>query len=362
MKSNLFSFSSGILALGVAIVLPVTVRAEEKKAAAPVPAAEEAVKKSVVLPDPVATVNGVKITKAEVQKAIDAALANAGISADALPYEQQLRGYHGIVRDMIIEKLLDEKTKDVKVTPEEVNKAFTEVQANFPDAAAFKKQLADAGETEESVKKSIASGLQKQKWLEEQTKDKVALAPDEARKFFDGNTENFKQPEQVRASHILIRSEKDAKPEDDAAKKKQIEAVAARLKKGEDFATVAKEVSEDPGSKESGGDLNYFERGRMDPEFAEAAFKLDKDGVSEIVRTQFGYHIIKVTDKKAARDIPFDEVKEKIGQYLVEQRRRTAVGEQIDALQKSAKVEVFLAPLPEPAPAPVAPAPEPAAK
>jgi len=353
MKFHPLFRSTSILALGLAITLPSTLRAEEK--AAPAPAADAAAKKTLVLPDPVATVNGVKISKAELQKAIDTALANAGVSAEALPYEQQLRGYHGILRDMIIEKLLDAKAKDIKVSPEEVNKSFAEVQANFPDAAAFKKQLADAGETEESVKKAIASGLQKQKYLEEQTKDKVAVAPDEAKKFFDSNADNFKQPEQVRASHILVMSDKNATPEENAAKKKQIDAAAARVKKGEDFATVAKEVSEDPGSKESGGDLNYFDRTRMVPEFAEAAFKLDKNGVSEVVRTQYGYHIIKVTDKKPARDIPFEEVKEKIEQYLGDQRRRTAVGEQIEGLQKSAKVEIFLPPLPEPPPAPAVP-------
>ena len=142
-----------------------------------------------------------------------------------------------------------------------------------------------------------------------------------------------------------------------AEKEAAIKAVAARLKKGEDFATVAKEVSEDPGSKETGGDLDFFSKDRMVPEFADVAFKLKKGEVSDPVKTQFGFHIIKATDHKDARTVPLDEAKEKIVQHLQQQKQQAAATQLFDSLQKNAKIENFLPPLlasdaPVPAPAP----------
>jgi peptidyl-prolyl cis-trans isomerase C len=143
------------------------------------------------------------------------------------------------------------------------------------------------------------------------------------RKFYDETVKGLKTEQEVKARHILVEREEEAK------------AALDRVKKGEDFAKVAAELSKDPGSGKEGGDLGWFEKGRMVPEFGEAAFKLDKGGVSDIVKTQFGFHIIKVEDKRDKKPPEFDAVKEQLKRYMVQKSQQDFVLE----LRKGAKIE-----------------------
>jgi peptidyl-prolyl cis-trans isomerase C len=147
---------------------------------------------------------------------------------------------------------------------------------------------------------------------------------DEAmKKFYDETIKGLKPAQEVKARHILVEKEDEAK------------AAVDRLKKGEDFAKLAGELSKDPGSGKEGGDLGWFEKDRMVPEFAEAAFKLDKGGVSEIVKTQFGFHIIKVEDKRDKKPPEFEGVKEQLKRYMVQKSQQDFVLK----LREAAKVE-----------------------
>lgn len=169
-----------------------------------------------------------------------------------------------------------------------------------------------------------------------------AATPEAAKKLFDDTVKTLKPEEEVHARHILVPEEGEAK------------AALARLKKGEDFAKVAAELSKDPGSGKEGGDLGWFAKDRMVPEFAEAAFKLDKGQLSEPVKSQFGWHVIKVEDKRTKPLPTFEEVKPQIDQYLV----RKAQQDIIVALRDKAKVERLDKPAAAPAPAaPAIPAP-----
>jgi peptidyl-prolyl cis-trans isomerase C len=141
--------------------------------------------------------------------------------------------------------------------------------------------------------------------------------------FYDEQVKTMKSAQEVKARHILVENEDEAK------------TAVERLKKGEDFAKLAGELSKDPGSGKEGGDLGWFEKDRMVPEFAEAAFKLDKGGVSEIVKTQFGFHIIKVEDKREKAPPAFDAVKEQLKRYMTQKAQQDYVLE----LRKAAKVE-----------------------
>ena len=184
--------------------------------------------------------------------------------------------------------------------------------------------------------------LQQQRWMQSQIKDGDKITDADAKKFYDSNTEEFKNPETVKASHILFTVNKDDSPEvvkqkEDAAKK-----AIARAKKGEDFNKLAKELSEEPGAKESGGDLGFFAKDRMVPEFAEAAFSQKPGEISGPVRTQFGWHVIKVTDKKPAGTVPFEEVKEQIIAYLKSAKQREAVQAILKKLKDSAQIESTL--------------------
>lgn len=167
-----------------------------------------------------------------------------------------------------------------------------------------------------------------------------AVTPEAARALYDETVKNLKPEDEVRARHILLENEEDAKK------------VVARLEAGEDFAKVAGEVSKDPGSAKEGGDLGYFTKDRMVKEFADAAFALEPGKVSAPVKSQFGWHVIKVEEKRDRKPPPFDQVKGQLESYVL----RKAQAEYVTKLRAAAKVER----LDQPA-APAAPA-NPAAK
>jgi parvulin-like peptidyl-prolyl isomerase len=146
----------------------------------------------------------------------------------------------------------------------------------------------------------------------------------------------------------------DAKPEVVVEKQKAASAIYDRVKKGEPFDKLAAELSEDPSAKQNSGDLDYFTRERMVPEFSEAAFKMNKDEISEPVRSQFGYHVIKVTDRKPAATVTLDEAKPKLVAFLKQQKRQAEIEKIIREIRQTADVKINL---PEPAPTPAAAAP-----
>lgn len=317
----------------------------DKSAASPSPSKKTAPAKSD-LPDPVATVDGKNITKAELETEFTNALKTVGKSATEITPEQKAQGLHTILDDMIIDRILRKSSADVKVSDEEIDKALTQLKAQFPSEEKFNEELKKDGQTIDKLKENVRISLQQQKWIESQIASKVDITDADAKAFYDGNPDKFKMPPSVRASHILFAVPQDAKPDVSDAKKKLADATEERIKKGEDFGKLATELSDDPGSKANGGDLNFFTKEVMVPEFADAAFKMKVGDVSEPVKTQFGWHIIKVTDKKDAKDVSFDEAKPKIIGYLQQSKKRGAVKELIESLRAKADVKIFLAPLP----------------
>jgi peptidyl-prolyl cis-trans isomerase C len=163
---------------------------------------------------------------------------------------------------------------------------------------------------------------------------KAAVTDEAMHKVYDEAVKQMGQEKEVHARHILIRAAPNDEKASQAAEDK-IKAVIARLKKGEDFATVAKEVTEDPSGKANGGDLGYFTKDQMVPEFAEVAFKLEKGQISEPVKTQFGWHVIKVEDSRMKQPPKFEEVKPQIEQYVV----RKAQADLVTKLRADAKIE-----------------------
>ena len=191
----------------------------------------------------------------------------------------------------------------------------------FGDTDDFKRKL------EFSRKKLLMEGLL-------QSVGKEAVTDDAMRKVYDEAVKQIGEEKEVRARHILFRAptgdEKAAKEAED-----KVKAVIGRLKKGEDFATVATEVTEDPSGKANGGDLGYFTKEQMVPEFSEAAFKLDTGQISEPVKTQFGWHVIKVEDKRTKQPPKFEDVKSQIENFVV----RKAQAELVTKLRADAKIE-----------------------
>lgn len=152
------------------------------------------------------------------------------------------------------------------------------------------------------------------------------------RERYEAHKINYRTPEQRKARHILIKVANDAKPEAVAAAKKKIEAILARIRKGEDFAEVAKKESQDPGSAKQGGELGFFGKGVMDPAFEKATFALKKGEVSEPVRSSFGFHIIQLEDTKGGETKPFDEVKASIKKEIQNEKAEQQYYDMADQL------------------------------
>ncbi len=188
--------------------------------------------------------------------------------------------------------------------------------------AAEKKKVGDAPEFQRRLAATRLK-LLTQTYLEQEAK---AAATDEAlHKVYDEAVKQVTPEEEVSARHILVENEDEAKK------------ILADLKKGADFATIAKEKSKDPGSKDNGGDLGFFTKEQMVPEFAEVAYKLDKGQLSDPVKTQFGWHIIRVDDKRKKPSPTFEQVKDQVETFVV----RRAQAEMITKLRAEAKVEKF---------------------
>ena len=152
---------------------------------------------------------------------------------------------------------------------------------------------------------------------------KGGVADAEVKKFYDEQVKTMPAEEEIKARHILVKEEAQAKD------------IAAKLAKGGDFAALAKEFSQDPGSKDKGGDLDYFGKGQMVPEFEAAAFALEKGKISAPVKSNFGYHIIKLDDRRPRQPPPFEAVKDRILNSLIQKKAQTMGGE----LRTAAKIE-----------------------
>ena len=161
----------------------------------------------------------------------------------------------------------------------------------------------------------------------------VEVEESDVEAYYADNASEFEEPETVRARHILIRVADDASDDEAADARKRAEEALERAKNGEDFAALAREISEDESNAPQGGDLGFFPRGRMVPEFEEAAFALDAGGISGIVETQFGLHLIKVEEKRAAGTQPLEEVRERI----VAQLREPAALERAEEVANAAR-------------------------
>ncbi|HEY4738572.1 MAG TPA: peptidylprolyl isomerase, partial [Xanthobacteraceae bacterium] len=191
----------------------------------------------------------------------------------------------------------------------------------FGDSDDFKRKL------EFNRKKLLMEALM-------QSVGKDALTDAAMHQVYDEALKQISDEQEVHARHILIR----ATPNDEKASKEaeeKIKAVIARLKKGEDFVKLANDLTEDPSGKANGGDLGYFSKEQMVPEFSDTAFRLEKGQISDPVKTQFGWHVIKVEDKRSKQPPKFDEVKPQLERYVIGK----AQSDLVMSLRKDAKIE-----------------------
>ena len=294
-----------------------------------------------VLPQVLAKIDGQPVGREELETAVKDAESRAG---RAVPPTERDAVYRGLLDRVILFRLLsaEAKLRGITVTPQEITDRIAQIKKQFPSEAEFQQELTKRHTTMAQLQEEQRRDLLHTKTIEAEVAPRVAITPQELETFYKGNPDQFKEPEAVRASHILIGVAKDAPPDAKQAARTEAEGVLKRAKAGEDFAALAKQYSKDPGSAAVGGDLNFFPKGQMVPEFSSVAFALKKDQISDVVTTQFGYHIIKLTERRAASTVPFEQVSDRIKEYLTEQQKQQKAQAFIDSLKQKAKIEVLV--------------------
>ena len=293
------------------------------------------------LPDVLAQVNGEAVTRAEFDRAVEALEARAG---GPIPSEQREQVLRRVLDQLVGYKVLVQEVgaRHVEVPDSEVDARLTQIRGQFPSEEAFTQMLAERKLTLEQVKSDARQDMAISKMIDGEIAAKIAVSPEQVADFYAKNPDQFKQGESVRASHILIGVPRGADEPARAQARAKAEQVLTEVKAGKDFAALAKEHSSDPGSAANGGDLGFFQQGQMVGPFNDAAFSMAPGTTSELVETDFGFHIIKVAEKKTGRTIPLEEVKPQVEQYLQQMNRQQQTDLFVNSLKAKGKIEVFI--------------------
>ncbi|MBZ4672080.1 peptidylprolyl isomerase [Deferribacterales bacterium Es71-Z0220] len=285
-----------------------------------------------------ATINGkIKIDSSEVDGVFGNMLMRQGIMPSSLNMQdpQVVALKKSILENLIKRELLYMSAQnnvkgDIKKS---VDAEYEKIKKTFKNEQDFQKYLNDRGLTEKEIKDNIGKNIILQDFVKSQS-EKVNVSDKEIKEYYEQNKAQFKQQEQVRASHIIIlTNNKDEKKAEETINK-----IYKEIKGGLDFAEAAKKYSED-GSAQQGGDLGYFSRGKMVQEFEDEAFKMNKDEISKPFKSRFGYHILKVTDKKPEKQLTYEEVKEDVKNIIVSEKTKKLLDDIIEKNRLSAKIE-----------------------
>lgn len=289
-----------------------------------------------------ALVNGRPIEAAVLDRRVNLLMRRFQGGQGGAPSEEQMAQFKKNILNKLIDLELlfqEAREKGIAISEEEVEAQWQKIRARFPNEDAFKQ--ATQGYEEDELKAEMGRGLAIQKLIEEHVAPDIQPAEEEMRQYYEEHPQFFSRPAQVRARHILIKVSPEAGEAEKALAREKIAAVQKKLTAGADFAEMAKEFSEGP-SNTRGGDLGYFGRGRMVKPFEEAAFALAPGQVSEVVETPFGYHLIKVEDKREASTIPYEQAKDRLRQYVQRTKLQEAVQKHIQALREKAEIKVLI--------------------
>ncbi len=288
-----------------------------------------------------ATVNGKEITRKEVEQAVEALIAQ---HKDQIPPDQMEQARLSLSKQMmenLVNKnllLQEADNQGVEADPEKTEARFKEITQRFSSPEEIQQVFSSMGLSEDSFRQELTENLKIESLLATQVQPVPAVTSSDVDEFYQANPENFKSPEKVEASHILITVNPGTPPEIRTQKRLETARLRGEIDKGADFAQLAQQHSDCP-SKSQGGNLGYFERGKMVKPFEEAAFNGKQGDITEVVETQFGYHLIKITGRQEAQDIPLEQVRDEVSSFLKEQNKEEAIKIYVDKLRSVATIE-----------------------
>jgi len=275
----------------------------------------------------VATINGEVVYAGELNREITAIARQYGIDLNSAEGRKQQAEISRIVLDQIIEQRLilqEARRRNALATEEQVDAALADIKKNFPSDAEFQFALDQRGLTLTDLRNRLRTNLTVQNLQALVSQATVGAA--EIQKYYDQNRREFDRPEQVRVRHILVETEAEAR------------FVLARLARGEKFEELARQLSKDPGSKDQSGDLGFVARGQLVPEFEEAAFGLQPGQTSGVVKTQYGYHVIRGIARQPGKPSTLDEVRDQIRRQLLAKKQEADFAAWLKQVKQTAKI------------------------
>ena len=290
----------------------------------------------------VVRVNGEEITRGEIIELVGMAMQQFG--GRVQPQQmQELQGqmYQTIKNDLITKKLLDRAVAEanIVVSDEKMSEALEMIKTRIPEDQTLDAALATQGTTLDELKENIKNDIATRQFMEAKTADIVDATEAEAKAFYEASPDQFAKPESVSASHILIKFDPADSDEVKAEKKAELEAIRAKIIAEEISFTDAATAHSGCPSSAQGGSLGTFGKGQMVPEFEVAAFTQEIDEIGDVIETQFGYHLITVSERIEEGVVSYEEAKEQIIQFLSGQKKQEAIQAYLTSLRDSATIE-----------------------
>ena len=287
---------------------------------------------------------GYQIKRSELDQVVSAAKANLAAANQRVPQDLDILALEQLIT---IQTLLQKATAaDRAAGKQDADLQYSNLLTQFRNPAEFDRLLKAKNVTVEDLRNKATQEATAKATLKRELN--IVITDDEAKKYYTDHAADFEQPEQAHAQHILLMTiDPSTRPPTPlstntvAAKRKQIEDLRKRILAGEDFSVLARQYSEDPGSKANGGELPNFSRGMMVPEFEAAAFALNTNQVSEVVTTQFGYHLIKLLEKIPAKKIDFATAAPDLKEGLAQQKIRKLLPGFIAKLRQEEQVQIL---------------------
>jgi parvulin-like peptidyl-prolyl isomerase len=292
----------------------------------------------------IATVNGAGIARDRLQTRVDATIEQSGLNYGGITRPQQFKQMQRQALDLLIAQELLWQTAEREgfvADAAEMDAAYAEVRRNFPTDQAFANYLRKNAFTEATFREDLRRRISIRKWAYGSLGETIHISAPDIHEYFVANQVRFLRPEEINVRHVLIRVPADADETTTAAARERIDNVLKQAQAGSDFSDLAKNYSEGP-SASNGGDLGFASRGALVQPFEDAAFALEIGQISGVIRTGFGFHIIKLIDRRGGHTLPESEVAPAIRQYLFEDRLLAAMAEKVEHLREKASVEIYI--------------------
>jgi peptidyl-prolyl cis-trans isomerase C len=290
----------------------------------------------------VAAVNGAVITEKDLDMELSVMSQQLG-DIDELDDEQLSKIKEDLLENLVSRKVLyqESQRKGIEIDEAAVGERLANMKKQFPEEDDFKKMLEKMNLNEEILKSKLREGMSIQALIDREVISVLTISDTDAKKYYDENADLFKQGEKIEARHILVKVEEGADESVKAEALEKMKKIRKELTSGEDFAGLAEKYSDCP-SGARGGDLGSFGRGQMVKSFEDAVFSMKEGEISDIVETQFGYHLIKAGKRTPEVITGYEDIKDKLMQYLKQMKTEEEVKKYIEKRKEQAEIERFL--------------------